>query len=660
MITNVKALYAFRIHEKFTEIPLSSVLDDIQNGYYENDVDLCHRDGNYEENKKKYLPCFTLSFFKDDRCGENFVESEFFIYDVDKIEDETQYNTIRSKLIEDKRVVALFKSPSRKGIKFIVQTSKITSSELFTFNYEYYLEELSRNIDFDIDIKCKDSTRVCFVSHDPDLFRRCDNEIIQLIEPPIKSSKSNNKTNTNNYPKLLNKKYDSAVEFLAGRIPDYGTWIKIGFACASKGEDGRELFMRLSSNNINYYNDTEDKINQQFDTCLKNYDKEKTKFYHILQYAGGLGWKYEKDEENEVDIIESFLKEKKIIENEITGDLEDENGLIVNDRYLKYLWRELFKIKPISYKVFYDVADSSNLFPVINPIKEFFQNNTIESEGNIDKLLNCMNLTNDYIKVFIKKWLVGVVRGVLGEKINELTLVLVGPQNTGKTVLIRELPPKELQKFCCDSKLDDGKDSELIMTRHMIICDDEFGGKSKSDSKRYKELSSKQKIKVRAVWRRKEEEYKRIASLCGTTNDMGLINDYTGNRRIIPVYIGEKMNWQLYNSINKKDLWLEIYELYKSGTISPDLSSEDIEILNKNTKEFEVINIERELLLKHFNFDEDGDTDLQTTEIKSILEEKYKQLLNTNRLGAELKKLGKMREYRNRKYVYKMRLNLFV
>ena len=52
--------------------------------------------------------------------------------------------------------------------------------------------------------------------------------------------------------------------------------------------------------------------------------------------------------------------------------------------------------------------------------------------------------------------------------------------------------PKELRSYYAESKLDAGKDDEILMTQKLLIMDDEMGGKSKKEVKRLKELTSKQ------------------------------------------------------------------------------------------------------------------------------------------------------------------------
>ena len=61
-------------------------------------------------------------------------------------------------------------------------------------------------------------------------------------------------------------------------------------------------------------------------------------------------------------------------------------------------------------------------------------------------------------------------------------LVLAGEtQGTGKTHFFRYLLPNKLQNLYAESKMDNGKDDEILMTKKWIIVDDEMGGKSKEN-----------------------------------------------------------------------------------------------------------------------------------------------------------------------------------
>jgi predicted P-loop ATPase len=197
--------------------------------------------------------------------------------------------------------------------------------------------------------------------------------------------------------------------------------------------------------------------------------------------------------------------------------------------------------------------------------------------------------------------------------------------------------------FYAESKLDEGKDSEILMTKKLIILDDEFGGKSKQDAKRLKELSSKQWFNLRRPFGRTSEDLRRLAVLCGTSNDEEVINDPTGNRRIIPVNVFD-IDHEKMEEINKTDLFIELYHEWVNDKEGFMLSKEDIEILNNCTSLNEQPSQEEEMILKYFVPSQSlgGNTiTLTNTEIKAYIEEKSPTIrLNPYKLGLTLKKLG--------------------
>ena len=189
--------------------------------------------------------------------------------------------------------------------------------------------------------------------------------------------------------------------------------------------------------------------------------------------------------------------------------------------------------------------------------------------------------------------------------------------------------------------------------------DDEFGGKSKQDAKRLKELSSKQWFNLRRPFGRTSEDLRRLAVLCGTSNDDEVINDPTGNRRIIPVNIID-IDTEKMDEINKIDLFIELYHEWREIGDSWMLSKEDIEILNNCTTLNEQPSAEEEMILKYFvpTTTLGGNAIcLTNTEIKGYINEKNPHIqINPYKLGLSLKKLGFFKTEKkiggNKKLVY--------
>src|SRR6184192_1359909 len=124
----------------------------------------------------------------------------------------------------------------------------------------------------------------------------------------------------------------------------------------------------------------------------------------------------------------------------------------------------------------------SDFVPEYNPFADFLnhyvKNYPKQATGYIETIINSIETDTPNAGIFIKKWLVSIIASVNG-KHSPLMLVLCGGQNTGKTEWFRRILPDSLLTYYAESKLDLGKDDEILMTKKIIIMDDEMGGKSK-------------------------------------------------------------------------------------------------------------------------------------------------------------------------------------
>lgn len=209
---------------------------------------------------------------------------------------------------------------------------------------------------------------------------------------------------------------------------------------------------------------------------------------------------------------------------------------------------------------------------------------------------------------------------------------------THNTEWFRRLLPGSLSKYYAESKLDSGKDDEILMTQKLIVMDDEMGGKSKHDEKRFKELTSKSIFSLRAPYGRYNEDFKRLAVLCGTSNDQSIINDPTGNTRILPVRV-LGIDHEAYNAIDKDELFMECVRLHESG-FDWQLTKNQIIDLGHVSGDYETIPFERELIQKFFKSGETGggySEWLTSSEIKDYIETHTAQKIgNLRRFGIEL------------------------
>ncbi|WP_336516034.1 VapE domain-containing protein [Pollutibacter soli] len=357
------------------------------------------------------------------------------------------------------------------------------------------------------------------------------------------------------------------------------------------------------------------------------------------------------EKQTKVEQLEYFLTQRyKLRRNVITRKIEI-NGIPAEVKELNTVYLAGVKeINKLGYEIFERLIHS-HFTPDYNPLLEFFEANKSRTPtGLIDKLFgtikNGMGFEGreffpQYAEHFGKKWFVGLIASAYGHH-SPLLLVLSGMvQGTGKTEWFRRLLPAELKQYYAESKLDREKDDEILMTQKWLVMDDEMGGKSKRDVTRLKEVLSKDEFTLREPYGRHNVTIKRLAVLCGTSNDSELLHDPTGNRRIIPIDV-ESIDQETYNSIDKTDLLMEAWHLYQSG-FNWRLTSDDIKHLKENTKEFEVTNPEFDLFTKMFEIpgaDNTNVIEFTSSEVKSKLETRFSQKLNSTKLGIEIKKLG--------------------
>jgi hypothetical protein len=269
------------------------------------------------------------------------------------------------------------------------------------------------------------------------------------------------------------------------------------------------------------------------------------------------------------------------------------------------------------------ILNSPNI-PTFDAIDEFLQaNKDLETNGSeIQKLCDCLTLnkqSNEFKETFLKKWLVSWFAYKSFEGYSPLTLVFSGGQNLGKTYFFRHLLPKSLAtEFYAENQLT-GKLEDIfqIMSKSLIIVNDEFSVSTKKSAESFKELVSKSDLSYRKPYGREIVKKKRISVFAGTTNNTNILVDSTGNRRII-VFDLLKIDRAIYNDIDTNTLFVEVFRLWQSNENGFTVKAEDVALLNKETADMESTTTEEEALSSEFEIcnPEQG---LQIREILSIL-----------------------------------------
>ena len=672
-------------------VELTGILKAIKNGKWKDKVESYRETGEGKET----TPAVTVSGkFENARKASQLTDhSGFIAMDFDNIDDIEQ---LESELRTDKYTYSLFRSISGNGLCAIVKIDGKKHKDAFKSLEAYYLKHYSVGID----PSCKDVSRLRIISYDPNLYLNPESEKFENYLPKKKGRKPKIKPtfSTDDDVEYVIKQIEAKRIDITS---NYSEWVELAFALYSEyGDSGEEYFHRISQFHPEYderktsikYRSARGggsvSINTFFHYAKKNGLEIVTPKTRTIQRAATYarkGGRTEQDVIKQLQEVDDIPKEKaepvvkKIFESKEAPDLDDDDDLVgqvedflkrerqikYNEVTLKYqekgkplvdrdmnsVYLDAKKIIPKANKdLVFSVVDSDRT-PTINPLKDFFKKNSHrDPKSAIKELAESIDtptgLTQDnfcpnFTEIFLRKWLIGSVAMWHGAH-SPLMFVLAGnKQNTGKTHFFRYLLPDSLQPYYAEAELTGDKDENLLMCSKAILMNDEMSNKSRRDITVMKKLCSVQWFNLRRPYGKSNEDIRRIATLAGTSNNIEILSDPTGNRRIIPIEVNS-IDHDKYNNVDKTDLWMEAYHGYMGGE-AYQLNQDDIKLLNDNTNEFEEPSPEAELVMKFFRKPDPENPMprfMTNTEIKSYCEMRTNQRLNSRKLGLELKRLG--------------------
>lgn len=643
------------------DIDLEFYLQTVKNGTYQDIILNARAVKNDKEKYKKYkteMPCITGSAVMNQgsKIESNIQELNGLI--VIDIDDQVDINTI-NKINTDKYTFISHRSFGGDGVCIFVKINPNKFIESFHDLGQYYWD----NFNLTIDPSCKNKNRLRYYSYDPYLFY---NEKSTKFISKTKIEKPKNKENfifvQDDFSNILDK-----LKGIDLCQDDYQRYVNIGFAIGSEfGLSGLNYFKAICQNGSKY--DSKN-IERHYSNFCKKGSITISTFYHYVKEEGieiysektkktistvasqkaqgnptiesvkkhiievlkldspdenlikkliESNIKYEvENDESEVNQLKKFILENfSPLRDSITNEIFM-NGILLDDTKLNTIY---FSAKNcLSFNVNKsDVRDmiNSEATPVNNPLNEFFKIKKFEP-GIIEKYIDCIQPQTDFNRWAFKKWIIGSVHNWCSPthetKVSPLTFVLCGQkQGTGKTSFFRNLLPKQLQKYLIEHKIDSkDKDSVYNLVKGLIVLDDEFGGLATKDVKDFKKIADANQIDIRLPYSAYYSKMKRKASLCGTSNDVSILKDVTGNRRILPINVAS-INYNEMIKIDTDSLWREAFKLWREDFDWKIYSSEDIDYLSLHTNtNIEVMPVE-ELFFTLFSFTE---TDTFTTQI---------------------------------------------
>jgi len=171
ILDSIQIAFFQHLGAKGENVPLSKMIDEIKRGKWSgqlNRLRAIRREAeNYDETKRR-LPAYMLSGTTrgGHKASDLIDHSGLLQIDVDKVGTEHVAN-LRDRIGDDKHILAAWISPSSDGVKAIMRIPASVSGHKAAFATA--VDYMQESFGIQIDEKCSDVGRLCFVSHDPDL-----------------------------------------------------------------------------------------------------------------------------------------------------------------------------------------------------------------------------------------------------------------------------------------------------------------------------------------------------------------------------------------------------------------------------------------------------------------------------------------------------------
>ena len=321
-----------------------------------------------------------------------------------------------------------------------------------------------------------------------------------------------------------------------------------------------------------------------------------------------------------IDSIRQFLSAcVRLRHNVITSRVEfapsaSANGTapeefkVLTDRVLNTLWSKLSQTARVSAQDLYRVVES-DFVPNYHPFRHYLQELPPRKESDPDYIAELADTVTvsggaeckERFTRYLRKWLVGMVASwLLPDVVNNVILVLIGPQGTYKTTWLNHLLPPQLRGYFYTKTNSQrmGKDDLLALTQYALVCCEELDTMRPTELNQLKAAVTMPSVDERAAYARYAEHREHIASFCGTGNNTQFLSDPTGNRRWLPFEV-ERIRSPRKYPFAYEGIYSQALALLHSG-FPFWFSNEEIRELAGHNRRYETPNLERELILLYF------------------------------------------------------------
>lgn len=609
------------------DISLRDYINDVRSGKYINEIidvrNALQKFGKGKEysEAKKNLPlataCCTIK--AGHTRGKNNISemNGFYLADIDDDVDDNLFDELKN----DKYTCVIHRSAGGRGVCIFVKINPKKFLESFYDLAQYYLD----NYNISIDEACKDEARARFVSYDPYIFENPSSQkFISTYKKPREKQKQEYLFAEDDFGRII--KELEGLDICQG---DYKRYLDIGFAIASKfGQSGFGYYDSICRGGDKY---DQKRIERDYNRFCKGSQEGITiaTLYHYAKEAG-------------VDVVSKSTKEaiekvriskatKKQIEKPTDLEaqiikigasiLKQDSGEDLDSKVLSFVsqeWHPLFNEFNGLIEVLGCVLDDRTLNTISiqasayceqdvtpqrvmkclnsyvtkseNKVTSYLKNLEYKGDGFIKKYIELIEPKKEINVAYFTSWMVGMMNNIhrskISDKISPLTIVLAGGrQGIGKSTWCRQILPKDFEDYFVEGKIEETRDFKFRMCRNIIMYDDEFGGVGAKDVKNFKSVSDMSVAVDRKSYGINDSRELRKVSLLGSTNELDILKDPTGNRRILPIRV-DSIDYEGCINFDSNAMLAEAYKMYLDGFEWVIRKEEDLELMRLENESF--------------------------------------------------------------------------
>ena len=530
----------------------------------------------------------------------------FILVDIDNIPAEHFEGTLL-RVREDPHSFLVHTTISGRGIRVFARVEGPLDKRLFPIAWRAVNDHYANLTGIAIDDQCKNATRMSVLCHDPNALFRPD--AIAFPSPRIASERPTRRPGKSVSAKRAAKTVRQLVEqdgaaYEPHRHNDYISrclyWMnRFGVSLEDAEGWALETFADYDAHAIRSAAKSCYALTAEHDTKrLRDFERKERGNRPSFRVS--------------VDEMENYIQDRlEIRRNLMINQLEfrrkgETEWERLSDTTENSLWRAMQK-DGLDVDIFrLRTLLGSDFTPDFHPLSAYLESLPAWDEVSdpIGELASRVHVAHEEQVEFtegFRRWLVGLLAGALDKGVvNQLILVLIGPQGCYKTSFMQNLLPPVLRRYYATKANSQRltKDDLLTVTEKLLINFEEIDTMRPADLNQIKAMTTALYIDERPAYGRNKVHLPHVASFCATGNNPFFLSDDTGNRRWLVFEVtGIESPWT--HPIDHDAVYAQAKALLDSG-FRYWYRDGEIDSLNQRNRRFETPNLARELILTYY------------------------------------------------------------